>query len=187
MRLFAALFLSLCLLTPGELCGQGYTYVEGFFGSTSIDALGFSNIDDETAFGLWGGYAVSNNFAIEAGYGNYGDFGDTTIDTGITTVSSTVISTFNIGLKGSVPLDGGFFLHSRVGLALWEIDNEEIVSGGDSTAITLDGEDVYFGCGASYLITETAYISLDYLAVELNEGPGDLDVSVFSLGVGLMF
>ena len=196
MRLFAALFLCLCVLTPGELCGQGGpSYVEGFFGTTSIEALGFNSNDDETAFGFWGGYSVSSNFAIEAGFGNYGEFGSSEFNsmTGNNDEDATTISSFNIGFKGSVPLEGGVFLQGKIGLALWEIENVTSSTDGDGDVVDLntfsfDGEDIYFGVGVSYMINETSYLTVDYLVVELSKDViSGIDVGVFSLGVGFMF
>ena len=163
MRGFATLLLCLCVLTPGALFGQGY--VEGFFGSTSIDAASGVDIDDETAFGFWGGYAFSSNFAVEAGYGNYGEFEDV-----------VEISSFNVGIKGVVPLDGGVFLQGKVGMALWDASI-------DSLGISTDGEDLYFGFGASYFISGTTYATVDYLMVDVE----DADVSVVSIGIGMLF
>ena len=163
MRGFATLLLCLCVLTPGALFGQGY--VEGFFGSTSIDVPSGFDIDDETAFGFWGGYAFSSNFTVEAGYGNYGEFLDV-----------LEISSFNVGIKGVVPLDGGVFLQAKMGMALWDATSE-------SLGISTDGEDQYFGFGASYMISYTAYATVDCLMVDVE----DADVSVVSIGIGMLF
>ena len=188
MRVLAALLLCLCVLTPGALFGQGY--VEGFFGSTSIDVPSGFDIDDETAFGFWGGYAFSSNFAFEVGYGNYGEFEDSFIiddgfDEFLVDVSSTVTS-FNVGIKGIVPLEGGVFLHGKVGMAFWEDEVNTTFSDGFesfSASVSVDDEDMYFGFGASYMISYTAYATVDYLMVDVE----DADVSVVSIGIGMLF
>ena len=192
MRFFAVLFLCLCVLTPGALFGQGQTYIEGFLGSTSLDIPG-ANVDDETAFGLWGGYAFSENFAVEIGYTNYGEseFSDSFFDgfENVTEFTSDKISSFNIGIKGVVPLDGGIFITGKVGMAFWEFERQfSVIADSDGALLdigkaTLDDEDLYFGLGASYMISDTAYATLDYLTVEF----GDLDVGVISFGIGTVF
>ena len=188
MRFFAVLFLCLCVLTPGALFGQGQTYIEGFFGSTSIDVPGGFNVDDETAFGFWGGYAFSSNFAFEVGYGNYGEFEDS-FDDGfeVFTISETLTS-FNVGIKGIVPLEGGVFLHGKIGMAFWEVEQELTISDGVETfsdSFSIDDEDIYIGFGASYMISDTAYATVDYLMVDLDKL--NIDASVLSIGIGAIF
>ncbi len=179
MRFFAVLFLCLCVLTPGALFGQGY--VEGFFGSTSLDLPGELTFDDETAFGFWGGYAFSDNFSVEAGYGNWGDFSESVFDGIDAYTVSTEISSFNVGIKGLVPLDSGVYLQGKVGMALW--DTSTTFSDG-FPGFTDDGNDLYFGFGASYLFSDTSYVTVDYLMAELDD---DVDVSVVSMGIGMLF
>jgi hypothetical protein len=179
MRGFAALLLCLCVLTPGALFGQGY--VEGFFGSTSVDLPGDFTFDDETAFGFWGGYAFSDNFSVEAGYGNYGDF-SVFIDDGFDGYTESIeVSSFNVGIKGLIPLDSGVYLQGKVGMALWEASTT--FSDG-FPGYKDDGNDLYFGFGASYLFSDTTYATVDYLMAEFDD---DQDVSVVSMGIGMLF
>jgi len=179
MRGFAALLLCLCVLTPGALFGQGYA--EGYFGSTSLELSdsGGLTFEDEIAFGFWGGFPVSNNISIEAGYANFGDF--TVSDFGETL--SIKLTSFNIGVKGLVPLDGGVFLQGKVGMALWDA-KATLSDGFDTFTSAGDGEDIYFGFGASYMFSDTTYATVDYLMVDFD---GDIDSSVVSMGIGMLF
>ncbi len=115
MRVFGVLYLCLCVLIPGALFGQGQTYIEGYLGPASIDGIGVNT--DETSFGLWGGYAFSENIAVEIGYGNYGEskvnFSDTFEGTPVEVHLSTTTAAFNIGIKGVFLLMVGFFLPGK--------------------------------------------------------------------------
>jgi hypothetical protein len=177
MRFFAALLLCLCVLTPGELFGQGY--IEAFYGLTTIDSP-VADLDDEAALGLWAGYAFTSNLAVEAGFGHFGEFdlGDD---------QSARITSLNVGIKGVAPLAGGLFLTGKVGMAFWE---KKFM--GTVNAMTVDDKDIYFGFGARYYFnpvdilfnrTSTTYATLDYLTVDVD----DLDTSVVSIGIGATF
>ncbi len=193
MRVFGVLYLCLCVLIPGALFGQGQTYIEGYLGPASIDGIGVNT--DETSFGLWGGYAFSENIAVEIGYGNYGEskvnFSDTFDGTPVEVHLSTTTAAFNIGIKGVVPLDGGFFLTGKVGMAFWGIDvTETNIADNDgsnlgSAKATLDNRDMYFGFGANYMISETAYVTLNHLMMEFDDI--DIDVGVSTIGIGILF
>jgi hypothetical protein len=177
MRVLAALLLCLCVLTPGALFGQGY--VEGYFGSSSLESSGVDVLDNESAFGFWGGYAVSSNFSFEAGYANLGDFGASEGPLS----ASIEFTSLNFGIKGLVPLEGGAFIQGKVGMAFWDA-TATISDGFDTLAATVDGEDLYLGFGASYMFSDTSYATVDYLMVDFD---GNVDVSVVSFGIGMLF
>jgi len=185
MRFFAALILCLCVLAPGALFGQGRGFLEGFGGVTSLNPIGSINsVSAGAAFGFWGGYAFSNNFAVEAGYGNFGKFDVNYSGTTDPLLTSQSISSFNIGLKGVYPLRSDFFLTGRVGMAMWD-NKADVLSGTGLGSTASDGEDPYFGFGISYKKkgSEFYYYTFEYLTGDF----GDTDVDVFCFGVGTVF
>jgi hypothetical protein len=190
MRVLAALLLCLCVLTPGSLFGQGQTYIEGFFGSTSYGPSSVPvDLDQGSAFGLWGGYAFSSNFAFEVGYVNYGEYSISTdiaiAELDIVSLSAEAeISSFNFGAKGVLPLDGGFFLTGKIGMALWDATGDVTIEYSDNTItlpVSTRSENYYIGCGASYLFSDTVYATVDYLSLQAQ------NVSVVSIGIGMLF
>jgi hypothetical protein len=171
MRLLTALLLCLCVLTPGALFGQGKPYFELFLGSSSVEyvgAVGTSVVD--SAYSYWGGYAFSSNFSVEAGIGVFG-----------TDVFSEIsFSTLNVGIKGMVPLDGGVFVQGKVGMASWDASVNGVFG---NPIVSNEGEGIYIGVGASYIIDDIAYATIDYYGGNF----GDYNVDVVSLGIGFMF
>ena len=162
MRLFTALLLCLCVLTPGALFGQGKIYFEAGFGSGSVESDGVALSDSQDSRLLWGGYTFSSNFSVEAGYGNHGD-----------TFSHSPFELITAGIKGRVPLAGGVILHAKVGMALLDAPNFG----------SKEEKGIYYGIGASYFFDNIAYGTVDYFAGDIE----DYDVSVVSLGIGFVF
>ena len=67
-------------------------------------------------------------------------------------------------------------------MAFW--DATATISDGSTTlSATNDGEDIYFGFGANYMFSDTSYATVDYLTTDADGS----DVSVVSIGIGMMF
>ncbi len=76
-------------------------------------------------------------------------------------------------------------------MAFWGIDvTETNIADNDgsnlgSAKATLDNRDMYFGFGANYMISETAYVTLNHLMMEFDDI--DIDVGVSTIGIGILF
>lgn len=106
-----------------------------------LEALGATHCDDsDTGWKVYGGYEFNRNFALEAGWN---DFGEVTADAGFTSLRLEGTG-FNIDGKASIPLTDAFSIFAKLGVIFWKADLS--VSGFGNADD--DGNDFRFGLGA---------------------------------------
>ncbi len=132
-------------------------YVEFLAGQSEL-STGF----DSTSVSIYGGSSLSENFAIEGGFIDYGSF----TDLGIT----AEISAFTIGGKFFLPLEENFAAHFKMGMAFYEIE---------LLGLTDDEEDLYFGFGGSYRVSDKMALTFDWMKHDFGAA------SMKNLGFGL--
>lgn len=115
--------------------------------------LSISGVDDnDTAYGVRGGYFFNGNIGVEAFYSNYGeDSGD-----GVT----AKLDAYGVGIVGKKNMTApheGFFLSGRAGIAHTTLDLS--VSGLGSASDS--NNRVYLGVGMGYDFNEHVGLSLD--------------------------
>ena len=155
------------------------------FGSTS---------GDDTSIGVRGAYNINKNVALELAYHLYGETEDSYTDEyGDIITDKVSSSSLNIGVKGILPLDKGFSLHGRAGLALWDAELEETDSYFPGEKIKMDdsGTDLYYGLGMQYQLNQQLNIGVEYtiinMGVSLSGVSVDHDVKNLSLSLGYNF
>ncbi len=199
------------------LLGQGAAQAEPYMGlglgQSTVDVSG-SDIDtlaaadglttsfsvdaSDTAWKIFGGYKLNENFAVEAAYVGYGTISaSSSVSAPLTTpvpgrplpVDSISIdydaSAWIIDAVGILPLVDGFDLFAKAGVAAWEIDKSAsalgtgLAFGGSPDA---DGADFHFGLGAS-LATG------DYIAIraEWERISADENLDAWTLGMEFRF
>jgi len=148
-------------------------YLSGSVGKSDLDIPG---IGKTNSYSVAAGYALNENFAVEA---SFQDFGSVKGDGA--SVSADGIS---LALIGSVPVTEQFGLRARIGLLSWDA---KAVDG--SLSDSLDGSDMFYGVGAAYNIYEAVELTLNYDFYELDGGEdeGSLDVDNMSIGVKYSF
>jgi OOP family OmpA-OmpF porin len=152
--------LSLGTLTQ-TASAEGF-YVGAGLGQTTVKADGFK--DDDIGFKIFGGYAFNQNFAAEIEYLD----GGTAKDDGIKAEASY----FAASVVGSIPLGNAFSLFARLGFAAWDLDTNV----GDD-----DGEDLLYGIGAAFNVTEQLQVRLEWEAIDVDGGDAD------TIGVNALF
>jgi OOP family OmpA-OmpF porin len=101
--------------------GQSRAKIDDARVTTQLQSLGLtSTINDDNkhlSYKLFGGYQLNNNFAVEAGYFDLGEFGytATTAPAG-TLVGKIKLKGLNFDVVGKVPLADKFSAFGRVGL-----------------------------------------------------------------------
>ncbi|HEY9199377.1 MAG TPA: outer membrane beta-barrel protein [Gammaproteobacteria bacterium] len=157
------------------------TAAEGLTSTTSVD-------DTDTAWKLFGGYRLTENFGIETAYMDYGSI------TSDTTVTAPVAGTINIDLEttawiidavGILPLNEQFELFGKLGVAMWDIEADvSAVAGGTAFggSVEDDGSDFHFGVGAGYALTDTIGIRAEWERVN-----GDDDLDAWTVGAQFGF
>jgi len=147
--------------------------------NTSLIALGFSSSTTKTdnqgvGFDIGLGLNMSDNFAIEAGYVNYGTLEINTSTTG--PVENLKLEIKGSGFTGAGVLKFGddkenFYV--KGGMHSWELDGKITASLGSSTEPLGSGTDLFGGVG---FVMDNFYASYDYYVVD--------DGNFSSFGIG---
>jgi hypothetical protein len=147
--------------------------------NTSLIALGFTSSTTKTdnsgiGFDLGLGLNLSDNFAVEAGYVNYGTLEINTATTG--PVENLTLEITGNGLTGAGVLKFGDDLENfyvKGGMHRWQLDGTVSTSLGSSSEALGNGTDLFGGAG---FIVNNFYASYDYYVVD--------DGNFSSIGIG---
>src|SRR5690606_19747083 len=151
---------------------QGYC---GFWLGTNfynyVDSWGIE--DESTAFEIKGGGRLVDVCAVEMSYLNLGEFRDLhdDVDLGFSGVT--------LSGKAILPLGDQMDVYAKIGLFFWELDEKW----GRRDYLVDEGEDLIFGVGASFYVTEQVSIDLEYRALEML----DLESELFTVGISRSF
>ena len=137
--------------------------------NTSLIALGFASSTTKTdnrgvGFDIGLGFNMSDNFAIEAGYVNYGTLEINTSTTG-------PVENLKLEIKGSGFTGAGVVkfgddkenFYVKGGMHSWELDGKITASLGSSTEPLGSGTDLFGGVG---FVMNNFYASYDYYVVD---------------------
>ena len=101
------------------------------------------------------------------------------------------------GVRGMIPLEGGFSLVGRLGLSSWDFDAALTDSDfpGVVDKLSDSGSDLYYGVGGQYRFSDTLHVGLEYTMLNFDLGLGDAidpiraehDVNSIMLSVGWTF
>jgi len=148
----AALSLGLAAQTASA---EGF-YVGAGLGSaqTKIDG-GFK--DDDLGFKLFGGYSFNQYVAVEVEYLD----GGSPKDEGV----KVEVDGFALSVLGSIPVSDAFSLFARLGYGTWDA---KASFEGDS--VSEDDEDLVYGLGAAFNLTEQFQIRAEWEAIDVSGG-----------------
>ena len=128
----------------------GQAYVDERIGTVELDA-------DSTAYRVFGGYAFSDHFGVEASYIDFGTLRDTVDVAGVPVAVSAEADGFSLAATGTLPLSESLSLRGKAGLLLW--DGRSTVNGvSESDSGEQNG---FAGVGLGYDLSETAGVFLD--------------------------
>lgn len=195
----------------GALLGQSLAYAEGsswYVGvgagesmadanASDLDAIWAtvgltttSTVDDkDTAWKIFGGYQLTENFGIEVAYMDFGAIEGDSI------ITAPVAGRIGIDLDttawiadavGRLSLNNQFGIFGKVGIAAWDTDaSVSAVAGGAavSDSYSEDDTDFHFGVGADYAVTSNLGVRAEWERVD--DGDGDLDA--WTLGMQMSF
>lgn len=210
--LFATGFLAFAAapaLAQQENLLEGF-YAVATVGSAEYDndeIPGFSTDDSDTGFSAGIGYEFNKYIAVEAGYL---DLGETSLN-GSDTVSGTLygssytisgtlnaeaeVDGFYLGPQVSFPVTDAFDLYAKAGVFFWDLDvsaafsgsltyEGTVYSGSGTATYSDDGEDLYYGLGASYDVTDTFTVRADWTRYD---DVSDTDIDYYSAGLVFRF
>jgi len=170
-----------------------------FFNAIDADEFLGSTLDDsDTSFSLFGGYRVSEYFAVEAGYVDFGtmEYRATGMvspvglpQTAVTFSADVEATGFTVAAIGSVPIGNAFDVHGRAGVLFADT---ELTLGGSMLGVTAsesisdNSQDFFYGLGVGLQVGTNWSFSLDWQQfkdVGDDENIGEADVNRLSLGV----
>ncbi len=177
--LAAALFAASVPFAAHAAPEQGF-YLGGQVGNASIDEDFLD--DDDTSFGVYGGYKFNRYFAVEGAYTNFGSL-DGRITNGTDTVFfGTDPQSFALKAVGILPIGEQFSLYGNVGFHSWDLDqgsgdNIGDVIGDDSAT------DPTYGIGGQFDFANNWAIRAQLQRYEFDNA----DLDEVSLGVQYTF
>lgn len=130
--------------------------------------------DEDTAFSVFGGYQFHRNFALEAGYT---DFGSLEPDVAGTDLE---LSSASLTAVGILPFTERFSGYAKAGFQRWELDGA--IPGLTGTAKD-DGTDPVYGVGLQYRFNDLVALRGEYTRSEVE----DLDVDAAQVQVRFDF
>lgn len=151
--------------------GTGF-YAGAGVGQSFVDEGAYD--DEDTSFSVFGGYQFHRNFAVEAGYTDFGKVKPTGLgeDLEADSVSLTAL--------GIVPFTDKFSAYAKAGMQRWNLDVAIPALTGNSDD---SGTDPVYGAGLQYRFNDTVALRAEYLRSEFE----DLDVDNAQLQVRFDF
>jgi outer membrane protein W len=182
-HLMLAAGLALAALSAPALAGEGFVRFEAGRSDLDIRVDGLDGSDDDTAFGIRGGYWFNPNIAVE---GFYSRFYSQTYNDGFDDYSIKLHGV-GVGVVGKKNFEGphqGFFVSGRAGIArgVATVDYDgsvEEAEAGDTKP--------YFGVGVGYDFSPTFGLGLNYDQVKSGGDGVDVTAKTVTFGVELRF
>lgn len=165
--------------------GLGYTKLD----NDSLDWLadaGASTDDSDTGYKLFVGYQFNPNFAIEAGYVDFGDFSASASVPGYSAKAEISAEGFTAALVGKLPIQNGFSVFGKLGMIAWDGDYKESDSDGWSYSESSDGSDPYYGIGAEYEV-ERILMRAEFERYDISDSGEDFEIDMISASIGYRF
>lgn len=195
---FVPLLLLMALISPTKAQESRGLYVAGMAGvvfaddwdriignTTAIIGADATDATDSAAgFGLRLGYHINRNWALEVGYV---EGGETEIQFATVPASFVVDKQYaSVSLLGVAPIGERTELYGRIGAAHWEMDITDNVAGFSSTG-RLIGNDLLWGAGLNYALTEQIDLTADYQRLQMKVRGGGLSLDAMLVGLRLRF
>lgn len=146
---------------------QAEIFVGMAIGQSDIDdsSVGVSLDETDSAWKLYGGMMMTENFGFEAGWSDLGDASSGGVDTETEALYAAGVV--------AVPLAESLSIYGKLGIAFWDQD---------INSNSYDGEDLMYGIGGKYNLTDQFHVRLEWEQYE-----SELEASAFFLGGGLQF
>ena len=189
----------LSIVVPAAHAGAGSgLYISGLAGAASADdwdrivgnVNGIVGIDATGAtsgsLGLSGalGYRFSPRLAVEISY----------VDGGTSEIEYATVPALveyhkrhaGVSVLGILPLSERTELYGRLGVAHWEIDQDQTVSG-TKFSDKINGNDLTYGAGIAYELISGLDLLADYQRIQMNVRGGNLSADYYLAGLRFRF
>ncbi|MCU4674704.1 porin family protein [Catenovulum sp. 2E275] len=139
--------------------------------------------DEDNAVNVFAGLQFNQILSIEGGYIDFGEYGND--------VFNSSVDGYTLALKAGIPLHERITLYAKGGQLWWQSD---LSNTNDSEDV--DGQDLFYGVGASFALTESWDLNLEYTRFDLEferdeigifAEIDDLDTEVDYAGISLSY
>ena len=158
--------------------GNGDWYLRGEAGNSRLSVQDLSGHDNDTAYGVRGGYWFNPNFAAEAFYTNYGKQSSDGASAKLEGIGAGIVGKKNFG-----PDNSGFFIDGRAGLQRARTSVRLAGVGGADDHSTKP----YVGVGAGYDFSKAFGMSVNYDYNRADAFGGKLTARTLTLGAEYRF
>lgn len=173
LPLVSLFFLSTSVLAQGGYIGASIGH------GTYKEDLSFINAkfdESDTGYKIFGGYRVTDNFAVEGFYTNYGKPSGNVL--GYNT--SVELDGFGAYAVGTLPLGTGFELFGKVGFIAWDATAKV-----GSVSADTDDTDFAYGIGAAYFFNDQFGLQGEWEAINFDNN--NMDADMLSIGIQYRF
>lgn len=168
--------------------GLGYVTVDNDT-FDDLGSLGANTDDTDTAYKLFAGYQFNPNFAVEAGYVDFGEFTASANNGFDYADASLEADGFTAALVGKLPIQSGFGIYAKLGIIAWDADlkADGNISGTPmSESSGDDGTDPFYGVGAEYVIG-SILMRAEYERYDISADGEDFTTDLTSASLGYRF
>jgi OOP family OmpA-OmpF porin len=116
--------------------------------------------DEDTAFSVFGGYQFHRNFAVEAGYTDFGKIAPSGVGPELEATSASITA------LGILPFTEKFSGYAKAGFQRWDLDSA--IPGLTGTSDD-NGTDPVYGAGLQYRFNDTVALRAEYTRSELED------------------
>ena len=153
----------------------------------------YGDNDRDLGYKLFGGYGFNENWALEAGYFNLGEFGYLATTAPAGSLRGTAeFQGLNLDLVGKMPIGENFSLFGRIG-AIYAEAKDHFVTTGAVNLITdpnpsKRAASYKFGAGVQYDFSEALAMRLEAERYHVDDAVGNKgDIDLYSLGLVYSF
>lgn len=162
--------------------GIGQVKIDGCPGAA---APGATCDDKDTTWKIFGGYQFNSYLGYEIGLV---DLSEWPASLGAVGTANAKLRIFELTLVGTMPLSQRFSVYGKAGVYQWDADFEP--AAGVAATADANGNDYTFGLGATYKLTRTAAVRLEWQRYNKVGDPsttGRFNVDVVGVGALLSF
>jgi hypothetical protein len=181
-RLLVALVLCWLAVVPAAHAKTGF-YLGGSVGSSSadLDQAGSTRLNfDSVGYKAFAGYGVMRFLAFEAAYTDFGQ-ADESFGTSSFELDMKVGALWAIGILPATPR---LTVYGRLGYSAWDAEVTTTVPPDPSMSDSSDGNDLAYGFGIGYNITNHLGVQIEWENYEIEDAN---EVTFGSLGVRWTF
>lgn len=143
-------------------------YIGAGVGQAFVDEGAYD--DEDTAYSVFGGYQFHRNFALEAGYT---DFGKLEADAAAPALEASSVSLAAVGI---LPFTERFSGYAKAGIQRWDLDD---ALPGLTGTLDDSGTDALYGAGVQYRFNDRLALRAEYTRSEIEDI--DLDTAQLQL------